>query len=71
MKAKLETEFVELATVNSALVFHRGNQSALSVELGVARNTVKSYIVKGGNTLLRVVRDGSAIAGFELINKGE
>ena len=64
MKAKLETEFVELATVNSALIFHRGNQSALSVELGVARNTVKSYINKGGNQWLRVIRDGSAIAGL-------
>lgn len=69
MKASLETHYMEVATVSNAIIFYRGNQSALAKDIGVARNTARAMVLDGDNKYLRVIRDNSMIVGFELINK--
>ncbi len=69
MKAKLETVYMEVSKVSSAIIFYRGNQTAFARDLGVARNTGRAMVADGDNRYVKVVRDGSIITGFELINK--
>lgn len=54
-------------TVENALLV-TVTKTKLAEQLGIHRNTVSNM---SGNDLLAVFRDGSAISGFELINKGE
>lgn len=70
MPASIKTLFIETCSINDALVVYRGNKTALAEELGVNRGTLRSYIDIGGEQLVKVIRDGSAISGFELINRG-
>ena len=65
----IETNYMEVATVSEAIVFYRGNQTALAKDLGVARNTARAMVLDGDNKYLKVIRDNSMLVGFELINK--
>lgn len=66
MSATPTSKFIEVMTVENALLVVV-TKTKLAEQLGVHRNTVGNM---NGNDLLTVFRDGSAIARFELINKG-
>ena len=65
----IATNYMEVATVSEAIVFYRGNQTALARDLGVARNTARAMVLDGDNKYLKVVREDSMLIGFEVINK--
>ena len=69
--AEVTTSSVEVATMYDALVWFRGNQSAMSRHLGIERGTIRKRINTGTakNILLKVIRDGDTVVGFELINR--
>lgn len=64
---KIKSQFIEVATINEALPWFRGNQTAAAEHLGINRNTLRRYITESKGHV-RVKRDQYAeIVGFELL----
>lgn len=62
--------FIQVCTINDALVMYRGNQTKLAEDLAINRGTLRGYINKGGEHLLKVITDAGQVSSLELINKG-
>lgn len=71
MTSNIKTSTIEVATMHDALVWFRGNQTAMANHLGVERGTIRKKLGDGKakQTLLAVQRHNQTIIGFELINR--
>lgn len=63
-----KTKFIEVATLECMMSFHRGNKSQCAKELNITRNSFRKYLEETPGKLVKVVRgEDTSIKTFELM----
>lgn len=63
-----KTKFIEVATLEDMMIFHRSNKAECARNLGITRNSFRKYLNNTPDKLVKVVRDeDSSIKCFELL----